>query len=140
MYNYYGIGILVVPCGVGCMYFINRGCDISILWCTLVIHLIVMKHSLCSVLKVLSRDCREEREWREWVDNKLIHVLAPNIYQTPSQSVKAFRYIGEVSNFNIFERYLAQCVGPFVMYFIAKKLRKKQVQHNIVVQSIHALL
>ena len=70
---------------------------------------------------------REEREWREWVDTKLTHVLAPNIYQTPSQSVKAFRYIGEVSNFNIIERYLAQSIGPFVMYFIAKKLKKKQV-------------
>lgn len=80
---------------------------------------------------------REEREWREWVDTKLIHILAPNIYQTPSQSVKAFRYIGEVSNFNILERYLAQCLGPFVMYFIAKKLRKKQVQHSTLVWSAH---
>ena len=74
------------------------------------------------------------------MDTKLIHTLAPNIYATPSQSVKAFRYIGEVSNFNIFERYLAQCVGPFVMYFIAKKLRKKQVQHYTVTWRLHVLL
>ena len=74
------------------------------------------------------------------MDTKLIHTLAPNIYATPSQSVKAFRYIGEVSNFNIFERYLAQCVGPFVMYFIAKKLRKKQVHHYTVTWRLHVLL
>ena len=90
--------------------------------------------------RVLSRDYREEREWREWVDTTLIHVLAPNVYQTPWQSVKAFQYIGGVSNFNIFERYLAQCVGPFVMYFIARKLRKKQAQHNMMMQSILVLL
>ena len=106
-----------------------------------------MVHAGCSLdcatrqcLKLSSGDYREEREWREWVDTKLIHVLAPNIYQTPSQSVKAFRYIGEVSNFNIFERYLAQCVGPFVMYFIAKKLKKKQAQYNMMIQNIQVLL
>ena len=59
------------------------------------------------------------------MDNKLVHVLSPNIYRTPSESLQAFNYISKVGNFNIFERALAKYLGAFGMYFIAKLLKKK---------------
>ena len=30
-------------------------------------------------------DIVEERKWRKWVDDKLVHMLSPNVYRTPSE-------------------------------------------------------
>lgn len=59
------------------------------------------------------------------MDNKLVHVLPPNIYRTPSESLQAFDYISKVGNFNTFERVAAKYLGAFSMYFMAKLLKKK---------------
>lgn len=80
---------------------------------------------------------REEREWREWVDNKLVHVLPPNIYRTPSESLQAFDYISRVGNFNVFERAAAKYLGAFGMYFIAKLLKKKYQLDSDVRNSLY---
>ena len=68
---------------------------------------------------------REEVKWRMWVDNKLIHALAPNIYRTLGEARRSFNYISSVGNFTVVERYGAQIVGSFAMYFIGRKLKKK---------------
>ena len=80
---------------------------------------------------------REEREWREWVDNKLVHVLPPNIYRTPSESLQAFDYISKVGNFNFFERAAAKYLGAFGMYFVAKLLKKKYQLDSDVRSSLY---
>eukprot|EP00118_Oscarella_pearsei_P007049 m.33305 g.33305 ORF g.33305 m.33305 type:complete len:266 (+) comp31799_c0_seq5:129-926(+) len=54
---------------------------------------------------------REEVKWRMWVDDKLIHALAPNIYRTFGDAVKSFQYISSVGNFGTVERYAAQVFG-----------------------------
>ncbi|MBA0775159.1 hypothetical protein Gotri_010320 [Gossypium trilobum] len=35
----------------------------------------------------------EEKKWREWVDNHLVHVLSPNIYRSTSEALESFDYI-----------------------------------------------
>ena len=45
----------------------------------------------------LSSVCREERKWREWADQTFVHVLSPNIYRTPAESLQAFKYFSKVA-------------------------------------------
>ena len=69
--------------------------------------------------------CREEREWREWVDSKLALVVVPNMFRTLPQSFRCYDYTKEVSNFSSFERLAVKCVGGVVMFFIGKYMRRK---------------
>ncbi|KAG2698302.1 hypothetical protein I3760_07G145400 [Carya illinoinensis] len=73
-------------------------------------------------------DGDEERKWRGWVDNHLVHVLSPNIYRTTSESLESFDYITTHGNFSFTERIIAKYAGAAAMYFVSKKLKKK---HNI---------
>ncbi|XP_031283234.1 prostaglandin E synthase 2 [Pistacia vera] len=70
----------------------------------------------------------EEKEWRRWVDNHLVHVLSPNIYRTTSEALESFDYITTHGNFSFTERLVAKYAGATAMYFVSKKLKKK---HNI---------
>jgi len=79
------------------------------------------------------QNAREEREWREWVDNRFIHVISPNVYRTLRESLRTFNWFSKFGdwehNFPFFERHLAIYVGAFMMYIIAKRLKKR---HHIV--------
>lgn len=72
---------------------------------------------------------KEERTWRIWADNHLVHMLSPNIYRTPSESLQAFRYFSVVGewekSFSTPERLLVIYTGAVVMYFLSKMLKKK---------------
>ncbi|CAK8569107.1 unnamed protein product [Lathyrus sativus] len=70
----------------------------------------------------------EEKKWRGWVDNHLVHVLSPNIYRTVSEALESFDYITTKGNFSLYERLVAKYGGAAAMYFVSKKLKKK---HNI---------
>ncbi|XP_004500926.1 uncharacterized protein [Cicer arietinum] len=70
----------------------------------------------------------EEKKWREWVDNHLVHVLSPNIYRTVSEALESFDYITTKGNFSLYERLVAKYGGAAAMYFVSKKLKQK---HNI---------
>ncbi|KAI4339942.1 hypothetical protein MLD38_024825 [Melastoma candidum] len=70
----------------------------------------------------------EEKKWRGWVDNHLVHVLSPNIYRNPSEALESFDYITTHGNFTSMERLFAKYTGAAAMYMVAKKLKKK---HNI---------
>ena len=84
-----------------------------------------------------SHTCREEREWREWVDAKLVHTLPPNIYRTPSEALKSFDYISSVGNFNTFERLAAKYVGAVSMYLLSKMLKKRYKLKDDVRESLY---
>jgi len=72
---------------------------------------------------------REERQWRQWTDDVLIHTLSPNIYRTPAESLQAFHHFSDVgdwsSTFGTFERLFVIYVGAAAMYFIGKILKKR---------------
>ncbi|XP_061373285.1 uncharacterized protein LOC133315634 [Gastrolobium bilobum] len=67
----------------------------------------------------------EEKKWREWVDNHLVHVLSPNIYRTVSEALESFDYITTQGNFSLYERLVAKYGGAAAMYFVSKKLKEK---------------
>ncbi|KAK7094601.1 hypothetical protein V1264_006135 [Littorina saxatilis] len=72
---------------------------------------------------------QEERKWRKWADDHLVHMLSPNVYRTPSEAVDAFKYFSEVGewekNFSTPERVMVIYVGAMAMYLLGKMLRKK---------------
>ncbi len=82
--------------------------------------------------------CREEREWREWVDKTLVHMLPPNIYRTLSEAVTSFDYISSVGNFNFLERMAAKYIGAISMFFISKRLKKRYQLKEDVRESLYA--
>ncbi|XP_064395384.1 prostaglandin E synthase 2-like [Halichondria panicea] len=80
---------------------------------------------------------REEREWREWVDNKLVHILPSNIYRTFSESITSFDYISSVGNFSRFERVATKYIGAVSMFLISKKLKKRYHLKEDVRESLY---
>jgi len=72
---------------------------------------------------------REERRWRQWTDDVLVHMLSPNIYRTPSESLQAFRHFSDVgewsSTFGTFQRLFVIYVGASAMYLIGKMLKRR---------------
>jgi len=72
---------------------------------------------------------QEEAKWRNWSDDRLVHLLPPNIYRSPSEALEAFDYITTMGNFNFVSRYFAKYTGALAMFLVAKSLKKK---HNIV--------
>lgn len=67
----------------------------------------------------------EEKKWRGWVDNHLVHLLSPNIYRNTSEALESFDYITSNGNFSFTERLTAKYAGAAAMYFVSKKLKKK---------------
>ncbi|XP_076922835.1 uncharacterized protein LOC143584743 [Bidens hawaiensis] len=67
----------------------------------------------------------EEKKWRKWVDDHLVHVLSPNIYRNTSEALESFDYITSNGNFSFTEKYTVKYAGAAAMYFVSKKLKKK---------------
>lgn len=96
-----------------------------------------MKFKLCgtnlNLFGVIITSFREENQWREWVDEKFIHIISPNVYRTFGESLETFHYFDKVGdwkrNFPTWERYLAIYLGATAMYIISKRLKKR---HGIV--------
>jgi len=72
---------------------------------------------------------KEERTWRIWVDDHLVHTISPNIYRTLGESLDSFRWFSKFGNweenFPLMERLFVVYVGSCAMYFIGKRLKKK---------------
>lgn len=66
-----------------------------------------------------------ERQWLAWLDDHLIHLIAPNIYRSPGESLQTFNYIAEKSKFSWWERATIKYTGAAAMYMIGKRLKKK---------------
>ncbi|KAK4779170.1 hypothetical protein SAY86_006698 [Trapa natans] len=67
----------------------------------------------------------EEKKWRRWVDNHLVHVLSPNIYRNTSEALESFDYITSNGNFSFTQRITVKYAGAAAMYFVSKNLKKK---------------
>ncbi|OAF65996.1 Microsomal prostaglandin E synthase 2 [Intoshia linei] len=79
-----------------------------------------------------NEEMTSQRRWRDWADNKLVHVISPNIYKTPKESLEAFRYFSKCGDwdtkFSSFEKNSMIYLGSMIMYVIGKRLSKK---HNL---------
>lgn len=71
----------------------------------------------------------EERKWRKWADDVLVHTLSPNVYRTTDEAFQAFNWFSEVGewekHFPPWERYLIIYVGAYAMWMIGKRLKKR---------------
>ncbi|XP_065205169.1 prostaglandin E synthase 2 [Planococcus citri] len=90
--------------------------------------------------KALERD-KDERKWRKWADDVLVHMLSPNVYRTTDEALQAFNWFSEVGEwdklFSGIERAFVIYVGAFVMWMIGKKLQKKYHLKEDVRQSLY---
>jgi len=85
-------------------------------------------------------DIVEERRWRRWVDDELVHSLSPNVYRTPSEALAAFQWFDKVGRweevFSTWERYLVIYFGASVMWLLSKRLKKRHNLKDDVRQSL----
>jgi len=86
-------------------------------------------------------DIVEERKWRKWVDDELVHSLSPNVYRNPAEALAAFQWFDEVGGwekvFSTWERYLVVYFGAFVMWGLSKRLKKRHNLKDDVRQSLY---
>lgn len=68
-----------------------------------------------------------QREWLTWLDDHLIHLIAPNIYRSPTESLQTFNYIADKSKFSWWDRATIRYTGAAAMYVIGKRLKKKYI-------------
>ncbi|KAI5701016.1 hypothetical protein M8J75_005285 [Diaphorina citri] len=78
------------------------------------------------------KDIMDERKWRKWADQVLVHTLSPNVYRTKEEALQSFEWFSEVGewdkHFSKWERLLMVYVGAYAMYYISKRLKKR---HNL---------
>ncbi|XP_018319954.1 prostaglandin E synthase 2 [Agrilus planipennis] len=86
-------------------------------------------------------DINEERKWRKWADQVLVHVLSPNVYRTREEALQAFGWFSEVAewdkHFPVWEKYLMVYVGAYAMWLVGKRLKKRHHLKDDVRQSLY---
>ena len=89
------------------------------------------------VIKGLS----EERKWREWADNHLVHMLSPNVYRTLDEALYTFDVFSNVGqwalHFPSWEVTLVKYVGAFAMWLVSKRLKKRHGLKEDVRESLY---
>ncbi|XP_055080093.1 prostaglandin E synthase 2 [Periophthalmus magnuspinnatus] len=71
---------------------------------------------------------KEERKWRQWADDWLVHLISPNVYRTTGEALASFDYIVREGKFGPFEGFFAKYVGAAAMFLISKRLKNR---HNL---------
>ncbi|XP_062550839.1 prostaglandin E synthase 2 [Armigeres subalbatus] len=71
----------------------------------------------------------EERKWRSWADDHLVHLISPNVYRTKDEAFETFEWFSDVGEWNVhfpkWERDLMVYVGAIAMWAISKRLKKR---------------
>lgn len=70
-----------------------------------------------------------DKEWTDWVDNKLVHYLPPLIHPNFKTSLRNFNTIIQPGQFGWFKGKLVRFAGAIAMPKVARKMKQK---HNIV--------
>lgn len=71
---------------------------------------------------------QDDSQWRRWIAKDMLYLLSPNMYRTFSESIQAFDYITEISNFSTIEKLQVKYGGALIMYLVAKKNKNA---HNL---------
>lgn len=86
-------------------------------------------------------DIKEERKWRQWVDEVFVHVLSPNVYQSLGESYETFNWFSKAAlweeYFPTWERLMVINVGACAMWLVSKGLKKKYNLKDDVRQSFY---
>lgn len=79
--------------------------------------------------KISKESFDEERQFRSWTDNHLVHLISPNVYRTYGEARETFDWFSDVGQWGVYfpewERSLMVHVGTFAMWLISKRLKKK---------------
>lgn len=71
----------------------------------------------------------EERKWRTWADDHLVHLISPNVYRTKDEALETFEWFSDVGEWSVhfpkWERDLMVYVGALAMWAISKRLKKR---------------
>ena len=82
-----------------------------------------------------------ERQWREWVDEKLIHVISPNIYRSVRESLPTMRWFSQVGDweeiFPWYQRWVFVYLGAVGMRALGMYLKKKYNLNDDVRQALY---
>lgn len=99
------------------------------------------EHSGESNFREVEDKLSEERKWRRWTDDVLVHTLSPNIYRSLSESIDSFKYFSDVGRwkdiFAAWERMLVVYFGASAMFLISKRLKKKYALKDDVRDSLY---
>ncbi|KAJ8925007.1 hypothetical protein NQ315_001172 [Exocentrus adspersus] len=83
----------------------------------------------------------EERKWRKWTDDVLVHTLSPNVYRSKDEALQAFNWFSDAGeweqHFPTWERMLIIYVGATAMWLIGKRLKKKYNLKDDVRESLY---
>jgi microsomal prostaglandin-E synthase 2 len=71
------------------------------------------------------QDTSADADWIDWVDNHLIHLITPNIYGTPGESLQTFEYIADNAKFTAWQRFSVRYTGAAAMYIVGRRSKKK---------------
>jgi len=100
----------------------------------------LMMHELQMVERT-KKNLVDERRWRRWVDDTLVHTLSPNVYRTFSESLETFEWFSVAGNweqhFSWWERQLVIYVGALAMLFVGKRLKRRHRIKDDVRQSLY---
>ncbi|XP_076634278.1 prostaglandin E synthase Su(P) [Colletes latitarsis] len=86
-------------------------------------------------------DMIEERKWRKWADDVLVHTLSPNVYRTFNEAYETFNWFSKVGKweeyFPTWERLIMINVGATAMWMISKRLKRRHNLKDDVRQSFY---
>jgi microsomal prostaglandin-E synthase 2 len=89
----------------------------------------------------ITDDRKDERHWRQWTDDVLVHTLSPNIYRTPAEALQAFRHFSDAgewsTRFGYLERLFIIYVGATAMFFVGRILKKRHKLNDDVRESMY---
>ncbi|XP_078502742.1 prostaglandin E synthase 2 [Lissotriton helveticus] len=80
---------------------------------------------------------KEEMKWRRWVDDRLVHLISPNVYRTPGEALASFDYIVRVGKFGAVEGFFAKYFGAAAMFIIGKRLKSRHHLQDDVRQDLY---
>ncbi|EDW68845.1 prostaglandin E synthase 2 [Drosophila virilis] len=80
--------------------------------------------------KNMTKEIEEnERKWRTWADNHLVHLISPNCYQTLGEALETFEWFSQAGEWDVYfpkwERNLMVYGGATAMWAIAKILKRR---------------
>ncbi|XP_053687487.1 prostaglandin E synthase 2 [Sabethes cyaneus] len=71
----------------------------------------------------------EERKWRSWADDHLVHLISPNVYRSKDEALETFEWFSDVGEWDVhfprWERNMMVYVGAFAMWAISKRLKQR---------------
>jgi microsomal prostaglandin-E synthase 2 len=124
---------------------LKQGLQIIILGLCLILLLLIPfssgDHMDAAEYKRVIKGLSEERKWREWADNYLVHTLSPNVYRTLDESLHTFETFSIVGEWDVhfpdWERVLVIYLGAFVMWIIGKRLKKRHGLKEDIRESLY---